>query len=561
MYNPEKLEEYAKKIYSRYEYFNDYTLQTIARRIKAIGQLSAHDQKALKNIADITGDMDLITKKLAKLTQMSVSDIEKIYTQVVTDGVNTYKPIYDYKGMKFVPFAENDYAMSIVKHWAKQTAGEMLNLSRTKAIGFDKCDAFGNVIGHTPLEGAYEQAISEAVQALAGSTTDFNTAMSRTVERLGGSGVKVTYGSGVNRSLSAMIRQNLLYGAKQAAQAYDEHVSEELELDGVEIDAHAGCRPTHLIMQGKFYAIGDKSVIVDGKKYRGIDEDIGAEDQNGTGSVQGLLNDYGCLHFKTGVLLGVSEPRYTDEELAEIKRKSTELIEYDGRKKTLYEWKQTQRSFERAIRGYCKKADMFKAAGMKHKADVFNEKAAAYHKKYDNMCGKIKGLSPRYERMRVYKTDSIKTVDNSAKSDIIKLGSGEMYRKAKENYIEPMPKKQLHKIEKCFKKQGGIIQRSSEIDSYLQEKNAEAITYDAHTILLKSNPGRASVFEELIHATQYKNGENDGSYISRLMCEISAQEKLLTHQKAYKLTEKEIIQTTEALKTYKEELNKRKGGI
>ena len=74
MYNPEKLEEYAQKIYSRYEYFNDYTLQTIAKRIKAIGQLSAHDQKALKNIADITGDMDLITKKLAKLTQMSVSD-------------------------------------------------------------------------------------------------------------------------------------------------------------------------------------------------------------------------------------------------------------------------------------------------------------------------------------------------------------------------------------------------------------------------------------------------------------------------------------------------------
>ena len=127
--------------------------------------------------------------------------------------------------------------------------------------------------------------------------------------------------------------------------------------------------------------------------------------------------------------------------------------------------------------------------------------------------------------------------------------------------IAPMPKKQLHKIEKGFKRQGGTIQRNSEVDSYLQGKNAEAITYDAHTILLKSNPGRASVFEELIHATQYKNGENDGSHISRLMCEISAQEKLLTYKKAYKLTEKEILQTKEALKYYKEELNKRKGGI
>lgn len=78
----------------------------------------------------------------------------------------------------------------------------MINLSRTKAIGFDKYDEFGNVIGHTPLKGAYEQAISSAVTAVSSGTADFNSAMKKTVEELGGSGVKVTYGSGVNRSLS-----------------------------------------------------------------------------------------------------------------------------------------------------------------------------------------------------------------------------------------------------------------------------------------------------------------------------------------------------------------------
>lgn len=115
-------------------------------------------------------------------------------------------------------------------------------------------------------------------------------------------------------------------------------------------------------------------------------------------------------------------------------------------------------------------------------------------------------------------------------------------------------------MKKVLSGKGGIIQRGSEIDDYLNEKNAEAITYNAQTILLKNNPGRASVFEELIHATQYKNGENDGSYISRLMCEISAQEKLLACQKAYKLTDIEITQTKQALKSYKEELSKIRGG-
>lgn len=64
--------------------------------------------------------------------------------------------------------------------------------------------------------------------------------------------------------------------------------------------------------------------------------------------------------------------------------------------------------------------------------------------------------------------------------------------------------------------------------------------------MLKQNPGRASVFEELIHATQYRNGENDGSYVSRLNCEIKAQKKLLRNNKAYKLTETETEQTNVA---------------
>lgn len=146
-------------------------------------------------------------------------------------------------------------------------------------------------------------------------------------------------------------------------------------------------------------------------------------------------------------------------------------------------------------------------------------------------------------------------VDKSAESGIIKAGSEEMYRKKNTGKIEPMPKKQLRKIEKSFKAKGGIIQSNAETDAYLDSKNAEAITYDAFTILLKQNPGRASVFEELIHATQYRNGENDGSYISRLKCEISAQKKLIKNANAYKLTDNEVIQTKKALQMYEQELN------
>ena len=56
------------------------------------------------------------------------------------------------------------------------------------------------------------------------------------------------------------------------------------------------------------------------------------------------------------------------------------------------------------------------------------------------------------------------------------------------------------------------------------------------------------------HATQFKNGLNDGSLKSRLINEIEAQEKLLKYSHAYKLTANEIAQTQSALKSYQKQL-------
>ena len=130
-----------------------------------------------------------------------------------------------------------------------------------------------------------------------------------------------------------------------------------------------------------------------------------------------------------------------------------------------------------------------------------------------------------------------------------------MERKSQVGKIEPMPKKQFQRIVKNFKAHGGLMQFNDETDQYLASKHAEAITYDEKTILIKQRPGRASVFEELIHATQFRNGENDGSYESRLKCEIAAQEKLLRNARAYELTDAEITQTQKALEIYQNELN------
>ena len=404
-----KLNEYADIVFSRCNSFNDYTLEVIGKRIKAIGRLSAADQIALKNIADVSGDIKAITNKLAEITEQNVKDIEAIYTKVVTDGVNSYQPLYDFKGIPFIPFEQNKYAQFLVWHWAEQTAEQMINLSQTKALCFEKYNLEGEVIGSAPLEGAFQKAIDDAVIAVSTGATDFNTAMRKTVENLGGSGVKVAYGSGVNRSFSGMVRQNLLYGAKQSAQAYDRYVGEKLGCDGFEVDYHPHPRPSHEFMGGKMYSYSG-TVRIGGRIY-----------EDGTEALA-RLGDYGCLHFKTDVILGVSNPRYDEKWLEEQKVEDKELIEYNGVKKTKYEWQQGARRLEAETRRQRDIAYMAKASGDKTLERKAKEKIAFYRKGYDDLCGKV-GLEKRYNRMATY---PVKSVDNVGKSGIMKVQGGKI---------------------------------------------------------------------------------------------------------------------------------------
>lgn len=98
------------------------------------------------------------------------------------------------------------------------------------------------------------------------------------------------------------------------------------------------------------------------------------------------------------------------------------------------------------------------------------------------------------------------------------------------------------------------------IDSYLESKRVQAITYDYDVIFLHSNPSRAAVFEELIHSAQYRDGKIDATERSKVLCEIEAKEKLLKYARAYRLTAAEIRETQKLLKKDREDLKRISGG-
>lgn len=419
MYNTKELEKYASMVYGRFSSFNLFVLQKIGNRIKSTGRLSAADQQALKNMCDVTGDMEAITKELAKITKTNISDVKKIYETALSDISNGFEPIFNYKNIEYKSFADDEFAQAIIDGWVKNTAGTMINISRTKALGFvNESGRFESI------QGAYQRVMDEAVQAVTTGTSDFNTAMEHTVSEIGGSGLQVDYGNGVHRSIESVVRANILYGTKKAAQSYDNYISNEiLSLGAVEIDAHAGCRPTHIPIQGQIYTLKNESETVDGTEYKSFYAQIYTGEKGQPKSAADLMDDYGCLHFATGFMLGVSQPTYSKEELKRIKEETERNLEYKGIKKTLYQWKQKQRELERNVRKTELKAKMLEASGNSLKAKKTMDFAHRVRAEYMSLSKSIPGLEPHPERMNIYSVNSNKSIDKSGKSGIININN------------------------------------------------------------------------------------------------------------------------------------------
>nr|DAP69781.1 MAG TPA: minor capsid protein [Caudoviricetes sp.] len=397
-------EKYAQTLFDNLNGWQDRTLARIGRRLKATGRLSAYDQKALKNIVDITGDMNAIYEDLARVTGQNIKEVQTAFERFMSDNMALYKPLYDFRKIPFVPYSENLYAQRMVAHWVQQTAGEMINLSRTKALSVVKYGLRNGErvpIGVESLQGAYQSAIDRAVFNVTSGVGDFYSNMRDTIEDLGGSGVRIDYGNGVTRSIDSVIRQNMLFAVKQMQTDYDNQVRQELGCDGFEVNFSATCRPSHAFMEGRMFSYNGAKTI-DGVTY-----------PDGAEALE-RLNDYNCHHRKMAVILGVSEPRYNAAEIAEKNRKTSEVIEYDGKKKSRYEWIQKQREIEREVRKQKTTANMAKAAGDKQLVKDCNTRIKALKAKYNDLTESV-GLQKTEERMRV-----TKSLTNSAESSKIK---------------------------------------------------------------------------------------------------------------------------------------------
>jgi hypothetical protein len=377
-----KLEQQADLLMQNVSGWENSTLQRIGKRIKKYGKLSLADVKSINNIATVKQDMDAITKELAKVTGYNISQIEQMYGELLEEQHLANQPLYDYRGKTFVPFKDNRELQAIARAYAKTTGETMINLAKTKALCI--LDHNGNVKG---LQKAYTDVLDKAVMQVTTGATDFHTAMRDSIIELGGSGVRVDYGGGVTRRLDTVVRQNLLWGAKQASVEYNEMIGEELGCDGYEVDWHSNPRPSHEFMQGKQFVVG-KARTINGVHFDSFDE------------ANERLQDYGCLHYKTPIICGVSEPRYSPEELKRLNEQNARRYTIDGKEYSGYEVTQMQRRLESSVRNERTTRELAKASGDNALVKRCNKRIKAYQGKYAEL-SEISGIAEDKKRMSV----------------------------------------------------------------------------------------------------------------------------------------------------------------
>ena len=348
-----KLKTYEDYIADNITEWEAESIARVCRKIGKIGRMSKKELEKFDADKEAKKEWERIVAALAISTALNIRTLKKAYISEFEAWEKRNEYLYQYIGKK--PLGVKNRALQgIIDRYVKQNGKDILNLTNTKALSV--LDRNGHPIR---FQDAIYKSFGDAVKTVTEGKTDFYTAMRQTVQNLGGGGCRVNYGEGITRRLDTVVRQNVMYGVKQANDAYNEAIGKELGATGYEIDYHLNSRPTHRFMQGRQFCIG-KSREINGKHFDGMED---TRDADSGKNVTESLQDYGCRHYKTAIICGVSEPRYSAEELKRFDEQDKRLYKIGNMEKDGYGWSQSIRACETEIRRCKDEINALKAFG------------------------------------------------------------------------------------------------------------------------------------------------------------------------------------------------------
>jgi hypothetical protein len=234
--------------------------------------------------------------------------------------------------------------------------------------------------------------------------------MYSTIKELGESGLKtVDYANGRSVRLDSSVRQHIKGALRNLHNETQAVFGEEFGSDGVEISVHINPAPDHAQVQGRQFSK---------EEFEKFQNDQDAIDYTGKlftsehdGKDRRSISEYNCYHYTFDIVLSVSKPNYTEEELKQIIDDNNKGFEFDGEHYTNYEGTQLQRKLETEIRRQKDIQIIAKASGNKELVAESQSKITQLTRKYKQLSD-ISGLPTKMERMRVsgYKRTSVKNM-------------------------------------------------------------------------------------------------------------------------------------------------------
>lgn len=386
--NISKLQTYEDYIANNITEWEAESIARVCRKIGKIGKMSKKELEKFDADKEAKKEWERIVAALAIATALNIRTLKRAYTSEFEAWEKQNEYLYQHRGIK--PLGVKNEALSgIIEQYTKQNAQDIVNLTQTKALSV--LDANGNPIR---FQDAIYKSFSDAVKTVTEGKADFYTTMRQTVQNLGGGGCRVNYGESITRRLDTVVRQNMLYGIKQSHKEYNEIVGREIGADGIEIDYHSNSRPSHRYMQGKQYAKGAEGKTVNGVFYPSAEKE---------GVYDRLYEDYNCRHYETDIILGVSEPRYSAEELKRFEDQDKRLYKIGNIEKDGYGWSQSMRACETEIRKCKDEINSLKAFGNSdQQIKELRKRIKTVRAKY-NEIAEVTGISVEPKRLSVPK--------------------------------------------------------------------------------------------------------------------------------------------------------------
>lgn len=335
----------------------DEYLTRMGQQVREIGEIIPSAQKRLVQLKKLDVNLKYIQREIAYAADASIEDVARIFEAIAEDNVR-FAEAY------FGPGVSTETLMQSVRAQLEVTAGEMANLSLT-----------------TVESKIYRDVIDRGIQAAQAGVEDYKSAMRRALREASADGLRVKYASGLTRRLDSAARMNVLDGIRALNQANMDAIGNAFGADGVELSAHPMCAEDHLPYQGRQFTNAEFAELQD--------------------SLPRPIGMWNCRHIAYPILLGISKPAHSAEELEEFKSNSTQKIEIDGVKKSRYEWTQEQRRVETAVRYQQDAITLAKAA----EDDVLVREAKRKIRELDSYYDRISeaaGTPKRRERMGTY---------------------------------------------------------------------------------------------------------------------------------------------------------------